>query len=287
MIIMKEPAYPVRVRQKWYFLVDKYNWKVIDVCERYFIPRKTYYKWRRKDLGSRAYSSKRLHPATKLTPEIKRFIIKTKERTNYGPAKMRLAVKAECRIVISTTIIYRFYLRKGLIRRPQKRLPWYEPMKEKLIITRSGEGVQCDVKYVMRENRRHYQFSVLDPYTERFHCSIFPTRESLNAITALTAAETAFGFPIHSVQTDNGSEYRGEFHRWCEKQGIHHYFIPKKSPWWNGKVERVHRTIDDEYYLNPRRPWQTLEEWLTYYNSERIHLTLGVTPLEYTKKCHP
>lgn len=51
-------------------------------------------------------------------------------------------------------------------------------------------------------------------------------------------------------------------------------------------VERVHKTIDDEYYLNPYRVWKTPYEWLHYYNYERIHLTLdGLTPKEYYKKC--
>ena len=55
-------------------------------------------------------------------------------------------------------------------------------------------------------------------------------------------------------------------------------------PCWNGCVERVHRTIDDEFLLNPHRVWKTIEEWLEYYNKERIHLSLhGLTPYEKLK----
>ncbi len=94
-------------------------------------------------------------------------------------------------------------------------------------------------------------------------------------------AEKYFGFKISSVQTDNGSEFRGVFHYWLEKKNTPHYFIPKGSPYWNGKVERVHRTIDEEYYHNPYRIWKTPYEWLYYYNFERIHLSLnGLTPQE-------
>jgi len=105
-----------------------------------------------------------------------------------------------------------------------------------------GQGVQMDVKYV---------------------------------------AEKYFDFKIMSIQTDNGGEFRGDFHNWLNKQNIPHYFIPKKSPYWNAQVERVHKTIDDEYYQNPIRIWKTPYEWLEYYNFERIHLTLnGLTPQE-------
>jgi len=47
----------------------------------------------------------------------------------------------------------------------------------------------------------------------------------------------------------------------------------------------VHKTVDDEYYLNPQRPWCSLTEWLTHYNEERLHLGLdGLTPYEKTLK---
>jgi len=172
-----------------------------------------------------------------------------------------------------------------LIRKPQKNIAWYQPMKKKLLILRPGEGVQLDVKYVYPEGKRQYQFSVLDPYTKRHYCMIFNTRESNNAIIAFREAEQRFDFKLRSVQTDNGSEFRGNFHTWLTKHDIPHYFIPKHSPYWNAEVERVHKTVDDEYYHNPFRSWKTLSAWLHYYNTERIHQSLNaLTPFEKTLK---
>jgi transposase InsO family protein len=151
------------------------------------------------------------------------------------------------------------------------------------MVEKPGEGVQLDVKYVYAHGIRHYQFSVFDPFTEKYHFTIFPTKESKNAIGAFKKSEKYFGFRILSVQTDNGSEFRGYFHKWLGKKSINipHYFIPKSSPYWNAQVERVHKTIDDEFYHNPYRAWDTPYEWLQYYNFERIHLTLnGLTPQE-------
>lgn len=40
----QEPMYLVKVRIKWYFLVDKVGKTVSDVCNMYLISKKTYYK---------------------------------------------------------------------------------------------------------------------------------------------------------------------------------------------------------------------------------------------------
>ncbi|HCM67638.1 MAG TPA: hypothetical protein DIS62_01370 [Candidatus Kerfeldbacteria bacterium] len=270
-------------RFQWYQQVDHEHRSVSEVCRIFGVSRKCYYHWRARDYGllGNRYRSPQLQPNLKLTYEVRKFIEEHKRIANYGPLKMKLLIKKELALEVSTTIIYRYFKRKKLIRRPQKRLPWYEPMKEALYITQPGQGIQMDVKYVYEAGARRYQFSVFDPYTKKYHFTVYRTKESKNAIAALKRARRYFGFKVLSIQTDNGSEFRGIFHRWLTAKGIPHYFIPKKSPWWNGNVERVHRTIDDEYYQNPQRVWRTAYEWLAFYNFERIHLSLnGLTPQE-------
>lgn len=270
-------------RFQWYSQVDHEHRSVSEVCKIFGMSRKCYYHWHSRDYGllGNKYRSPQLQPNLKLTYEVRMFIEKHKRIANYGPLKMKLLIKKQLNLEVSTTIIYRYFKRKKLIRRPQKRLPWYEPLKEALYITKPGEGVQMDVKYVYERGLRRYQFSVFDPYTKKYHFTVCRTKESKNAIEALKRARRYFGFTILSVQTDNGSEFRGIFHRFLTKKKVPHYFIPKKSPWWNGNVERVHRTIDDEYYQNPHRIWRTPYEWLSFYNFERIHLSLnGLTPQE-------
>ncbi|MBL8029958.1 MAG: transposase [Candidatus Doudnabacteria bacterium] len=282
---MRKPKYDRSERNKWYVQVEIKHKSVKDVCEIFGISRRCYYKWYLIDRALRRKFRtdlpKKNQPNTKLTKPVQNFIYFTKLKTNYGPEKMKRYVKKKLKLKVSTTIIYRFYKKKKLIRKPQKKQLWYQPMKQKLTITKPGEGVQMDVKYVYESGKRKYKFSVFDPFTKIYFFMIFSTKESKNSIGAFLAAEEYFGFEIHSVQTDNGSEARGEFHSWLTEQVIPHYFIPKKSPWWNANVERVHRTIDDEYYQNPHRVWRTPYQWLDFYNTERIHLTLGdLTPRE-------
>lgn len=278
-------AYPPKIRQKWYFLVEKAGSpKTVDeICDLYAISRKTYYKWYARDHGGHEHRPKKEHPATKLKGEVKTFVCEEKLRINYGPLKMKLLIKRRFGITMSTTAIYKLYKKKGLIRRIQKKLPWYTPLKDPVIPAQPGDVVQVDTKYVWVENVRKYQRTFVDIYTGFHHAVICDTLESVATARAFEEAERMFPFPILGVQNDNGSENRGEFHKYLGLRGIAHYFIPKSSPNWDGAVERAHGVIDQEYYQNPTRPWLTLGEYLHWYNYERIHLGKylnGLIPIE-------
>jgi transposase len=285
---MNKPKYTRQQRFLWYQQVNKHRRTVKEVSQIFGISRKTYYHWLFKDYGSKGntYTPLKSQPNLKLTYEVRKFIEEQKLRTNYGPKKMKWLVKRKLGLDISTTIIYRYYKRKNLIRKPQRKLPWYQPLKYALAIEKQGQGVQMDVKYVYEKGMRQFQFSVFDPFTRMYYFKVFPTKESKNAIEIFLEAQRYFGFEILSVQTDNGSEFRGCFHTWLAEQGVQHYFIPKSSPYWNCYVERAHRTIDEEYYLNPLRIWKTSYEWLEYYNYERLHEGInGLTPREKLLQC--
>ena len=266
-----EPSYPIRVRKKWYFLVDKLGKSVKELCAEYAISRKTYYKWYENDNGSRDHIPAKEHPNTKLTRELKIFIEEQKLRTNYGPKKMKKLIERKYGLIVSTTILYRFYRKKGLIRRPQKKLLWYTPLKEPVIVKKPGDCVQLDIKYVWIDGGRMYQRTFTDVYTGMQYFEYGKTKDDDLTIAAFLNAQKFFPFKIIAIQTDNGGEFRGTFHAYLGTIGIAHYFIPKRSPYWNGVVERAHGVVDQEYYLNPFRQWNTREEYLTYYNYERLH----------------
>ena len=100
----------------------------------------------------------------------------------------------------------------------------------------------------------------------------------------------AYPFPIQEVQTDHGVEFTYIFFPHVQKphpfeealrqRGIRHKLIPVGMPKQNGKVERVHRTLDEEC-LNPRnfrKPGpreHAIRRWLHFYNTQRPHSALG------------
>ena len=91
---------------------------------------------------------------------------------------------------------------------------------------------------------------------------------------------------IKRIQTDNGSEFGTDFTWHLHDLGIDHTHIPPGCPEANGKVERSHRTDEQEFYrrttFRSRNDLRCqLKQWEAEYNCRRPHLALrGQTPDE-------
>jgi len=284
-----QPAYPSVIRHKWVFLIDTAKWSMRKVAKEYHVSVKTVHTWYHRSKYGKKYVPKRIQPATKLTREITAYIEHEKHKVNPGPLKLSLMIKRQFGVSVSSTIVYRYLKKKKLIRRPQKKLPWYTPLKEHIYPKRPGELVQLDIKYVWIEGKRKYQRTFVDVYTGIPFAHIGTSKDDDTTITAFKQATAYYPFRIDGIQTDNGGEFRGTFHHHLLEQGIAHYFIPKKSPQWNGCVERLHRSMDEEYYLNPNKEsFPTLGSYLKWYRFERISLSknlYGLTPQEKLILC--
>lgn len=84
-------------------------------------------------------------------------------------------------------------------------------------------------------------------------------------------------------------EFQARFHWHVEDLGMQHRYIKARTPQLNGKVERSHRTDQDEFYqLLTHKDDVDLEEklnaWENFYNFERPHQShAGKTPYEVMK----
>jgi len=101
---------------------------------------------------------------------------------------------------------------------------------------------------------------------------------------------------IYTIQTDNGLEFQGEFNRYLKQKNINHVFIYPRCPKINGYIERANRTLKQEFlnqykYLlfeNISIFTQKLMEHLIWYNTKRIHQSLGnISPIDYLIKTVP
>lgn len=270
-------------KEKWYFLMYEKGWTGKRICEEYGISRKTLYKWLKKDREVPVYRSPKTQPALKLTTEIRIFLEKQKKLTKAGPKKLAIMVERKFGVKVSSTIVYRFLKKKGLVR-SQKKLPWYRPLKEKIIPKAPGELVELDIKYVYHRGKLEYQRTFIDVFTRTQFIHFSDSKDGKTTIFAFLHAERYFPFKITAIQTDNGGEFRGKFHKYLELKKIKHYFIPKGSPQWNGHVERAHRSIDEEFYQNPFSPHKTPLEYVEWYNHHRPHLGKGMNGLTPMKK---
>ena len=57
-----------------------------------------------------------------------------------------------------------------------------------------------------------------------------------------------FPFRIHTIGTDRGHEFQPLLHWYVEDQGMRHIYIKPRSPQLSGKVERSHRSDQEEFY---------------------------------------
>ena len=103
-------------------------------------------------------------------------------------------------------------------------------------------------------------------------------------------AMRAWGVP-EQVLTDNARVFTGRFNhpvtevlfdRICRENGIEHLLTQPRSPTTTGKIERFHRSLRTEFlagvrpFSSLRTAQQALDEWVTYYNTQRPHQALGM-----------
>ncbi len=151
-----------------------------------------------------------------------------------------------------------------------------------------GSLVQMDTKYLYVLGRKFYLFTAIDCKSRLGFLYCYKTISSASGRDFLRRVREYFPFPIHAVNTDNGSEYLLEFHKELEKWGIPHYFTNPHCPKQNGRVERLHQTAEYEYFNYQYDLLDNLEminqkcmEFCTKYNTKRFHRSLGYkTPLE-------
>jgi transposase InsO family protein len=100
------------------------------------------------------------------------------------------------------------------------------------------------------------------------------------------------GFPIRAIQIGGGSEFRANFERACQALGITLFVLPPRSPRLNWKVERAHRTHQEEFYDLVKVPEDLvvhntlLLEHEAVYNGVRPHQALGyLTSNEFVARC--
>ena len=88
-----------------------------------------------------------------------------------------------------------------------------------------------------------------------------------------------------AVMTDNALVYRRSqrFQAVLANAGARHITPPPYTPRWNGKAERVIRTLQDEWAYAHRWPTshqraRALPSFVRYYNRRRPHSSLGDRP---------
>jgi transposase InsO family protein len=129
--------------------------------------------------------------------------------------------------------------------------------------------------------------TVIDDHSRVAYAEICADEKSGTAIAVLRRAIAWFaerGVTVERVLSDNGACYRS--HAWrdtCTELGINHKRTRPYRPQTNGKIERFHRTLADEwayarYYDTDTARRNALPGWLHFYNHHRTHSAIGGQP---------
>jgi transposase InsO family protein len=194
---------------------------------------------------------------------------------------------------ISFSSVYRILVRYGVNRFP-KHVGRRALHTRRYAKTVPGHHVQMDVKVLglttdYGKRIRRYQYTAIDDATRVRALQVYPRHSQSNAIRFFEYVLEKFPFRIHTVRTDRGHEWQALFHWHVEDHGIRHVYIKPRSPQLNGKVERSHRTDQEEFYqlltyTGDVDLSKKLAAWENFYNLNRPHGALdGQTPYEALK----
>lgn len=152
--------------------------------------------------------------------------------------------------------------------------------------------IEMDSIIIYLGNTKLRFITMLDVVTRVAYAKRVKSGLAKHTIQALQTFQAQYHLPIRTIQTDNGSEFLGDFHDHLEKQHITHLFTYPHSPKVNGMIERFNRTIQEEFierceawWLDPLKGDQKLIRYLNWYNDVRPHSSLKyATPREYAKQ---
>ena len=262
------------------------------------VSRSTFYQWKKafRENGATGLIPKKpiaLHHPRALPPEAVEKILELRKVYGLGPQRISWYLERYHAIKTSCASVYRPLVRHGLRRLPRNvgRQAVHTHRYAKEV---PGHQVQADVKIVSLKAAdghrvRRFQYTAIDDATRLRALKIYGRHNQVNAMNFIDYVIDKFPFRIHTIRTDRGHEFQAQFHWHVEDKGIRHVYIKSRSPELNGKVERSHRSDQEEFYqlLSYKDDVdldRKLKEWERYYNYDRPHGAFnGKTPYEVLK----
>lgn len=271
---------------------------VSELCRMFGVSRQTGHDWIKRYRGERSLDALRdrskrpLSSPTRVSDETEAILVAArKQRPKWGARKLR-HVLAEQHPSIewpSPSCITAILSRNGLVKKRRKRrkapvvarLPfascdhvnavWCIDFKGKF---RTRDGVWCHV------------LTLEDAYSRfllRAEALVDPTGDNVEHV--LDGAFQEFGVP-EAIRSDNGPPFAStgaggltKLSAWWLKLGIRLERIEPGKPQQNGRLERLHRTLEEVVGVpakNVRAQGHAIDYWRQDYNEVRPHEALGM-----------
>lgn len=258
---------------------------VARTCRYFGIGRASFYRWKAtlEKQGEAALVRKKpipKNPKNRTPPEIVEKVLHLRKTYHLGPMRIVWYLARYHDIRISGAGVSRILKRHGLNRLPRgTRLRKVHTTRYQQQVP--GHQIQVDVKFLIFRGKdgkpiKRYQYTAIDDATRVRALKIYSRHTQANAIAFIDYVIKSFPVRIREARTDNGHEFQAKFHWHVEDQGIRHVYIKPRSPQLNGKVERSHRTDEEEFYQlltykDDVDLEQKLAHWERFYNLSRPH----------------
>ncbi len=303
-----------RRRLRWMDYYNRHGQNAVQTCRHFDISRETFYRWRRR-YDPRRVESLEDHRQTRRpkrvrqpqTPPALEARIRALRETypRWGERKLAVLLKREGWTIAHATVgrvlnrlrvkgqlvepplvraaLHKRRRRAHLKRRYATRMPWdYRPQQP-------GDLIQLDMTPItLYPGCQRVHITARDVISRKDVVAAYKVGRSASAEHFLRQELPRMGFPIRAIQIDGGSEFKAHFERACQALGIALYVLPPRSPRLNGKVERAHRTHQEEFYDLVEVPEDLvahntlLRAHEAVYNGLRPHQALGyLTPNEF------
>ena len=251
-------------------------------CATAEIPYSTFARWwaRWQREGNQALLDRPRRPRrcpNALQGQVLDVIRRAHRELGWGVRRLHAYLKQAGLIRCSLSSVYRVLRRCGaLALRPRKPKPvWIRYAKAV-----PGERAQMDLKYLPQDR---YQLTLIDDCSRYLAATVLEARTTAAVCRALPGLLGSFPFSLRCIQTDNGSEFGLDLTTLLRRLGIRHTHIRPRCPHLNGKVERVQRTVQEEFWdgIGPGsiKEWERfLQDYVRFYNRARQHSALDYTP---------
>ncbi|BDA64960.1 IS481 family transposase [Actinomyces capricornis] len=301
-------ALSVQGRLKIARLVIDQGWAQARVAQRFDVSRGTVSKWvARYRTGGRAAmqdrSSRPISSPRRTARRTERRIIALRTTRRWGAHRIAYHLHLPQSTVSKVLHRYRAPLLGHIDKTTGARLRRPRPVRYER--RAPGELVHVDVKKLgripdgggwrtlERSAGAHrssmgysYLHSAIDDYSRLVYSEILDDERQDTAAGFWHRARAFYaslGITVQRVMTDNGSCYRSKAFNTALGSSVKHQYTRPYRPQTNGKIERFHRTLVEEWayarhYDSDQERAQAYPHWLHHYNHHRPHTSIGGKP---------
>jgi transposase InsO family protein len=257
------------------------------VCRRFGISRPTLRKWVRRyaaegEAGLREHSRRPRHsPGLKADKCQEAWILALRRERRLGVKRIRNELQRLHETRLSAATIHKVLVRHGLNVLPQHKRVRHKPKRYNRPVP--GDRVQMDTCKI---GPGLYQFTAIDDCSRILVAGLARRRSAAATLAFLDRVLEEMPFAIQRIQTDRGTEFFAEkVQRRLMAEAIRFRPVRPRSPHLNGKVERVQRTVLEEFWAVTDTKAADLDNelalWVHHYNWHRPHEALhGLTPVD-------